>query len=110
MNKYLDFCNRYMQGKVGYRKGFYILDKVETPINKQMADAVVDISVVTPTQVAVEQAKSELEQEKTINKAKKRKYNQSGGSIKRVKKKDKKKSKIKKQKKIPKRKVIKKKL
>ena len=73
MNKYLDFCNRCMQGKVGYSKGFYIIDKVETPKNKAIADAEIDISVVSPTQAAVEQAKSELEQEKTINKAKKRK-------------------------------------
>ena len=62
MNKYLDFCNRCMQGKLGYSKGFYIIDKVETPKNKEIADAEI-----------------ELEQEKTINKAKKRKYNQSGG-------------------------------
>ena len=44
-----------------------------------MADAEIDISVVSPTQAAVEQAKSELEQENTINKARKRKYIQSGG-------------------------------
>ena len=65
-----------MQGKVGYSKGFFILDKVETPKNKEMEDAEIDISVVSPTQAAVKQAKSELEQEKTINKARKRKYNQ----------------------------------
>ena len=76
MNKCLDFCNRCMQGKVGYSKGFFILDKVETPKNKEMEDAEIDISVVSPTQAAVKQAKSELEQEKTINKARKRKYNQ----------------------------------
>ena len=46
--------------------------------------------MVTPTQAAVEQAKSEIDQEKSINKAKKRKYNQSGGSVGRVKNKSKK--------------------
>ena len=39
--------------------------------------------MVTPTQAAVEQARSEVEQEKTINKAKKKKIQSVGGEYER---------------------------
>ena len=63
-----------MQGKMGYRKKIYILDnelKTDNTTNEGGKAGEIDISVITPTQAAVEQAKSEVEQEKTINKAKK---------------------------------------
>ena len=49
---------------MSYSKSFFILDKVETPKNKERKDGEIDISVVTPTEAAVEQAKCVLEQEK----------------------------------------------
>ena len=75
MDKYLDFCNKCIEGKIGYKKNFYILDKPEpSGISKD-----IDISVVSPTQAAVEQAKSELNLQNGINRPEKRKYDQIGG-------------------------------
>ena len=75
MDKYLDFCNKCIEGKIGYKKFFYILDKPEpSGISKD-----IDISVVSPTQAAVEQAKSELNLQNGINRPEKRKYDQIGG-------------------------------
>ena len=82
MNKYLDFCNRCMQGKINFHKKFYNLDndlKLENKTGEGEKTSNVDISVVTPSQAAVEQARSEVKQEKAINRGKKRKYNQFGG-------------------------------
>ena len=82
MNKYLDFCNRCMQGQTDYHKKFYIFDndlKLENKTGEGEKASDIDISVVSPTQAAVEQARSEVKQEKAINKGKKRKYNQFGG-------------------------------
>ena len=77
MDKYLDFCNECIEGKVGYRKKFHILDSNKSdPIKKSES---MDVSVVSPTQTAVEQARSELKDEKGINRGKKRKYNQLVG-------------------------------
>ena len=92
MNKYLDFCNRCMQGKMDYHKKFYILENDQNLENKngEGAKTGIDISVVSPTQAAVEQARSEVKQEKTINKSKKRKYNQFGGDMSSIKNKSKK--------------------
>ena len=86
MNKYLDFCDKCIEGKVGYRKNVHMLDSNKLdPIKKSES---MDVSGVRPTQAAVEQARSELKEEKGINRGKKRKYNQLGGRN------DKKKSKI----------------
>ena len=65
MDTYLDFCKRCSQGMVGYRKDFYVLsdkygDNKNTNQNR-------DISIVNPTQAAVDQAKSEVKNQKTIN-------------------------------------------
>ena len=49
--------------------------------------------MVTPTQAAVEQARSEVKQEKAINRGKKGKYNQFGGSTSSIKSKTRKKGK-----------------
>ena len=97
MNKYLDFCNRCMQGQTDYHKKFYILDndlKLENKTGEGEKASDIDISVVSPTQAAVEQARSEVKQEKAINKGKKRKYNQFGGSKSSIKSKSRKRGKI----------------
>ena len=71
MDKYLEFCNKCIEGKVGYTKNFHILDSNKSdPIKKSES---MDVSVVSPTQAAVEQARSELKDEKGINRGKKRK-------------------------------------
>ena len=75
MDTYIDFCKRSSQGKVS--KDFYILsDKYS---NNKDTEQSTDISIVNPTQAAVDQAKSEVKNQKTINRVKKRKYNQTGG-------------------------------
>ena len=96
MNKYLDFCNRCMQGQMDYHKKFYILDndlKLENKTGEGEKASDIDISMVSPTQAAVEQARSEVKQEKAINKGKKRKYNQFGGSTSSIKSKSRKRGK-----------------
>ena len=93
MNKYLDFRNRCMQSRMDYHKKFYILDndlKLENKTGEGEKASDIDISVVNPTQAAVEQARSEVKQEKAINKGKKRKYNQFGGSTSSIKSKSRK--------------------
>ena len=58
MDKYLDFCNKCIEGKVGYRKKIHILDSnTSDPVKKSES---MYVSVVSPTQAAVEQARSEL--------------------------------------------------
>ena len=77
MDTYLDFCKRCSQGMVGYRKDFYVLsDKYGDSKNTNQNR---DISIVNPTQAAVDQAKSEVKNQKTINRTKKLNYNQTGG-------------------------------
>ena len=69
MDTYLDFCKRCSQGKVEYSKDFYILsDKYS---NNKDTEQSTDILIVNPTQAAVDQAKSEVKNKKTINKVKK---------------------------------------
>ena len=75
MDKYLDFCNKCIQGKIGHKKNFYILDTIEPDRVKKE----VDVSMVSPTQAAVEQAKSKMNLQNDINRAEKRKYDQIGG-------------------------------
>ena len=77
METYLDFCKRCSQGMVGYRKDFYTLsNKYGDSKNTNQSG---DISIVNPTQAAVDQAKSEVKNQKTINRTKKLNYNQTGG-------------------------------
>ena len=77
MDTYLDFCKRCSQGMVGYRKDFYTLsNKYGDSKNTNQTG---DISIVNPTQAAVDQAKSEVKNQKTINRTKKLNYNQTGG-------------------------------
>ena len=58
MDTYLDFCKRCSQGMVGYRKDFYVLSNKYG--DKKEREQSTDISIVNPTQVAVDQAKSEV--------------------------------------------------
>ena len=77
MERYTDFCLDCVNGKVENRKKFYFLDKPKNSRSEGEKD--IEISVVTPTQAAVEQAKSEIQQEKPINRADRRSYFQKGG-------------------------------
>ena len=77
MDTYLDFCKRCSQGMVGYRKDFYVLSNKYG--DKKEREQSTDISIVNPTQVAVDQAKSEVKNQNTINRTKKLNYNQTGG-------------------------------
>ena len=78
MDTYLDFCKRCSEGKIGYNKDFYVLS--DNYSNHKGREQSTDISIVNPTQAAVDQAKSEVKNEKTINRVKKMKYNQTGGN------------------------------
>ena len=78
MDTYLDFCKRCSEGKVGYNKDFYVLSDNYSNIKGREQSK--DISIVNPTQAAVDQAKSEVKNEKTINRVEKMKYNQTGGN------------------------------
>ena len=85
-----------MHARKDFHKKFYNLDndlKLENKTGEGEKTSNVDISVVTPTQAAVEQARSEVKQEKAINRGKKGKYNQFGGSTSSIKSKSRKKGK-----------------
>ena len=71
-----------MQGKMSYSDKFYLLGDSDNDFNNSSDSRTkekLDISVVTPTQAAVEQARSELKDDKSIKTAKKRKIVQIGG-------------------------------
>ena len=82
MDMYKKFCNDCIQGKIGYKCDFHILDpKIFNNGNKHNSNAKsVDVSIVSPTQAAVDQAKCELKQEMHINEAPMLKQGQTGGS------------------------------
>ena len=75
---YLNFCKKCIRGEIPYQKKFYVLDKRYDTSNDS-GDKNLDVTVVTPTQQAVEQAKNEVKHETNINRAKKRKFDQTGG-------------------------------
>ena len=77
MERYTDFCLDCIKGKVENRKKFYFLDKERDSNPAEKKD--IEITVVNPTQAAVEQAQSEIKQDKSINRTGKRVYNQKGG-------------------------------
>ena len=78
MTKYLDFCKKCIRGEIPYQRKFYVLDN-RANISNDSKDKNLDVTVVTPTQQAVEQAKNEVRQELSINRTKKRKIDQTGG-------------------------------
>ena len=75
---YLEFCKKCIRGEIPYQKKFYVLDK-RYDISNDNRNKNLDVTVVTPTQQAVEQAKNEVIHETSINRAKKRKIDQTGG-------------------------------
>ena len=70
MNNYLNFCKKCIRGEIPYQKKFYVLDNGYN-VSNDIKDKRLDVTVVTPTQQAVEQAKNEVKHELTINSAKK---------------------------------------
>ena len=78
MNKYLKFCKKCMEGKMDPSKNYYVLDTdVEIEKNKNNND--IEIATISPTQAAVEQAKSEVREQMNINRGTNRKKFQIGG-------------------------------
>ena len=69
MNNYLDFCKKCIQGEIPYQRKFYVLDN-RLNISNDSKDKNLDVTVVTPTQQAVEQAKNKVRHELSINRAK----------------------------------------
>ena len=78
MNKYLNFCKKCMEGKMELSKNYYVLDSDEEN-KKNKNHKKMDISIVSLTQAAVDQIKSEVREEMDINRGKKRKNYQIGG-------------------------------
>ena len=70
MNNYLNFCKKCIRGEIPYQKKIYVLDNGYN-VSNDIKDKRLDVTVVTPTQQAVEQAKNEVKHELTINSAKK---------------------------------------
>ena len=79
MDKYLNFCKKCMEGKMEMSKNYYVLDSDEE-IGKNKN---INISIVSPTRAAVEQAKSKVREMMDINRGEKRKIYQIGGKGKR---------------------------
>ena len=78
MDKYLNFCRKCMVGKMEMSKNYYVLDSDEEN-EKNKKNKNIDVSIVSPTQAAIEQAKSEVRDLMDINRGKKRKIYQIGG-------------------------------
>ena len=76
MDNYLSFCKKCCEGKIGYRPDYHIIGNSDNADNSKPKK---DVTVVTPTQAAVDQAKNEIKQEKIINNSNKPNYHQSGG-------------------------------
>ena len=78
MTNYQDFCKKCIQGKISFKPDFYIIEKIPKD-NKDIPKENIDVTIVSPTEAAVDQAKSELKQENGINRNEKKSYVQSGG-------------------------------
>ena len=76
MNNYLEFCKKCIRGEIPYQKKFYVLDN-RSDISNDVKDKYLDVTVVSSTQQAVEQAKNEVRNKISINRAKKRKIDQN---------------------------------
>ena len=78
---YKKFFEDCIQGKIGYKCDFHILDSSKSDNNNNNNNGkVLDVSIVSPTQAAVDQARSELKQEMYINEPTSSKHIQSGGN------------------------------
>ena len=66
MDKYLNFCKKCIEGRVAYNPNFYELNPKNSETDR-VNDKPVEVTLVTPTEAAVEQAKSEIKLKKGIN-------------------------------------------
>ena len=66
MDKYLNFCKKCIEGKVGYNPNFYELNPKNSETDRVNGKPV-EVTLVTPTEATVEQAKSEIKLKKAIN-------------------------------------------
>ena len=78
MNKYLKFCKKCIDGKIELSKNYYVLDSDDDNAKYKNKDSI-DVSIVSPTQAAVEQAKSEVRDKMNKNRGKVIKKYQIGG-------------------------------
>ena len=60
MEEYKKFCRDCIDGKIHHKEDFHILKKLDIRDDKDNNQAKMDITIVSPTKAAVEQAKSEL--------------------------------------------------
>ena len=59
MKKYQEFCEKCIQGKIGFRPDFYIIEG-RYKEEKERPKENIDVPIVSPTKAAVDQAKSKL--------------------------------------------------
>ena len=71
MTTYQDFCKKCIQGKIGFKPDFYIIEKIPKD-NTDIPKENIDVTIVSPTEAAVGQAKSELKHENGINRNEKK--------------------------------------
>ena len=83
MDKYFNFCKKCIDGKVGYNPNFYELNPKNSETERD-TDKSVEVTLVTPTEVAVEQAKSEIKLKKAINSMAGTHKGQTGGKTRRL--------------------------
>ena len=69
MNIYLKFCKKCIDGEIELSKNYYVLDSEEDNAKYKNKDSI-DVLIVSPTQAAVEQAMSEVEDKMNINRGK----------------------------------------
>ena len=84
MDKYLNFCKKCIEGKVGYNPKFYELNPKNSE-TERVTDKPVEVTLVTPTEAAVEQAKSEIKLKKAINSMAGTHKGQTGGKTRKSK-------------------------
>ena len=78
MTDYQDFCKKCIQGKIGFKPDFYIIER-KIKDNTDIPNENVDVTIVSPTKAAVDQAESELKQKNGINRNDNNTHIQSGG-------------------------------
>ena len=53
MTNYQDFCKKCIQGKIGFKPDFYIIEKISKD-NTDISKENIDITIVSPTKAAVD--------------------------------------------------------
>ena len=84
MDKYLNFCKKCIERRVGYNPNFYELNPKNSETDR-VANKPVEVTLVTPTEAAVEQAKSEIKLKKGINSMAGTRKGQTGGKTRKSK-------------------------